>query len=154
MLNGQTTSYTYDNADRILTAGGINYAVNANGNLQPFGYTGHQRDPEDGLVYLRARMYDPGTGRFLSRDVFSGLTAAPSTLNRFTYALNNPAVLVDPSGLDPSNSVLQYGAPGRCAPPFLPAAIQMLIDETYCRPSTRSSKQDQQLDYRPEIHSR
>ena len=26
---------------------------------QPFGYTGEQRDPEDGLVYLRARLYDP-----------------------------------------------------------------------------------------------
>ncbi len=30
---------------------------------QPFGYTGEQRDPEDGLVYLRARLYDPSSGR-------------------------------------------------------------------------------------------
>jgi hypothetical protein len=29
---------------------------------QPFGNTGEQTDPENGLSYLRARMYDPNSG--------------------------------------------------------------------------------------------
>ena len=33
----------------------------------PFGFAGQQTDPESGLQYLRARAYDPTTGRFLSR---------------------------------------------------------------------------------------
>ncbi len=33
---------------------------------QPFQFTGQQRDAESGLYYLRARMYDPTTGRFIA----------------------------------------------------------------------------------------
>ncbi|MBI3965959.1 MAG: hypothetical protein HY329_10020 [Chloroflexi bacterium] len=38
----------------------------------PFQYTGEQRDG-NGLVYLRARMYDPQLGRFLRQDSLAGL---------------------------------------------------------------------------------
>ncbi len=31
-------------------------------------FTGEQRDADSSLYYLRARYYDPATGRFLSRD--------------------------------------------------------------------------------------
>jgi RHS repeat-associated protein len=43
----------------------------------PFGYAGEYADAESGLVYLRARSYDPATGQFLTRDPATGLTAAP-----------------------------------------------------------------------------
>jgi RHS repeat-associated protein len=65
---------------------------------QPFQYTGEQRDPETGFVYLRARMYDASVGRFAQRDRSHGLTALPVSLNNFTYAHSNPPSLVDPSG--------------------------------------------------------
>ncbi|MGH2410875.1 MAG: RHS repeat-associated core domain-containing protein, partial [Chloroflexota bacterium] len=64
---------------------------------QPFGFTGQQVDG-NGLVYLRARYYDPGIGRFLNRDEFSGLAGVPSSLNRYLYALDNPATAADPTG--------------------------------------------------------
>jgi RHS repeat-associated protein len=35
---------------------------------QPFGYAGQQTDAESGFQYLRARMDDPKTGRFLPRE--------------------------------------------------------------------------------------
>ena len=33
-----------------------------------FGYTGQYQDNESGLVFLRARYYDPASQQFLSRD--------------------------------------------------------------------------------------
>ena len=57
-----------------------------------WSYTGEQNDPT-GLEYLRARYYDASTGRFLSQDPMP-------LLQRYAYANDNPANLVDPSGLD------------------------------------------------------
>jgi RHS repeat-associated protein len=63
-----------------------------------FGYTGEQEDPSIGLVFLRARYFDPGTGRFISKDPLPGYVRWPQTLNPYPYATNNPATLTDPSG--------------------------------------------------------
>ena len=41
------------------------------------GYTGELQDPVSGLVYLRARHYHPGLGRFLQRDSFDGFIQEP-----------------------------------------------------------------------------
>lgn len=62
------------------------------------GWTGELRDPTTNLVYLRARDYSPGTGRFTSRD--SLIPNAPGTqgYNPYWYANDNPATLTDPSG--------------------------------------------------------
>jgi len=43
-------------------------------------------------------MYDPTTGRFISRDAVVGDPTSPQSLNRYAYAWNNPATLADPSG--------------------------------------------------------
>jgi hypothetical protein len=51
-----------------------------------------------GLLYLRARYYDPQLGRFLSRDPFPGLATIPQSLHPYAYVFNNPATLSDPSG--------------------------------------------------------
>ncbi len=57
-----------------------------------YGYAGEQQDPS-GLDYLRARYYDPVTGRFLSKDAWG------ESVNGWTYAENNPILFTDPSGL-------------------------------------------------------
>ena len=64
----------------------------------PFGYRGEATDPLTGLQYLRARWYDPATGRFASRDPFPGLTAQPLTRQPYLYGLDNPVRHADPSG--------------------------------------------------------
>jgi RHS repeat-associated protein len=66
---------------------------------EPMRFTGQQRDGESGLYDLRARYYLPGLGRFISRDSLVGSSANPLSLNRFSYVLNNPISLTDPSGL-------------------------------------------------------
>jgi RHS repeat-associated protein len=73
--------------------------VSQGANAQPFGFTGEQRDPEDGLVYLRARMYKPTSGRFMQRDQLTKSGPGVSGWNRYPYVGNNPAGSVDPSGL-------------------------------------------------------
>jgi RHS repeat-associated protein len=61
-------------------------------------YTGEQWDSDVGLLYLRARWYDPATGRFTTRDPFPGLAALPQTQHPYVYGLNNPINLTDHSG--------------------------------------------------------
>jgi RHS repeat-associated protein len=64
---------------------------------QPFQFAGQQADPT-GLYNLRARLYDPNIGRFMQQDPLLGSLSSPLTLNRYTYADDNPATLVDPAG--------------------------------------------------------
>ncbi|MFB0533650.1 MAG: RHS repeat-associated core domain-containing protein, partial [Anaerolineae bacterium] len=64
----------------------------------PYGFTGEHWDAATGLLYLRARWYDPATGRFLTRDPFPGLAMLPTTQHPYVYVGNNPVNLVDPSG--------------------------------------------------------
>ena len=58
----------------------------------PFRYCGEYYDAETESIYLRARNYDPGTGRFTSED------PARDGLNWYAYCDNNPVMFIDPMG--------------------------------------------------------
>ena len=73
-------------------------AANGQSNIQML-YQGQQQDPESNLYYLRARQYDPLTGRFLSKDPIKGKITQPLTQNPYAYSFNNPINYSDPSGL-------------------------------------------------------
>ena len=47
---------------------------------------------------LRARWYNPVTGRFMTRDPYSGSIYDPASLHRYNYARGNPVSYIDPSG--------------------------------------------------------
>jgi len=64
----------------------------------PYKFQGEWHDEATGLVYLRARWYDPGTGRFLSSDPSNGRPRSPLSLNRYIYANADPLNRIDPSG--------------------------------------------------------
>ncbi|MDH5731534.1 MAG: RHS repeat-associated core domain-containing protein, partial [Gammaproteobacteria bacterium] len=64
-----------------------------------YGYTGEQFDADTGLLYLRARYYDPMLGRFISVDPYLGRLEVPESQNRVIYVHNNPLLYTDPSGL-------------------------------------------------------
>ncbi len=66
--------------------------------MQSFTFTGEQVDAESGLVFLRARYYDPMTGRFVSKDPFGGFDNDTQSLNRYVYVQNNPISMADPTG--------------------------------------------------------
>lgn len=60
-------------------------------------YTGREPDSATGLIYYRARWYDPTLGRFISEDPI-GFSAGDANLSR--YVGNSTTNLIDPSGLD------------------------------------------------------
>ncbi len=51
-----------------------------------FLHRGEQWDSDLGLYYLRARWYNPATGRFMSRDPYAGSIYDPASLHRYNYA--------------------------------------------------------------------
>jgi RHS repeat-associated protein len=54
-----------------------------------------------GLINMNGRMYDPVLGRMLSPDNYVSLPEHTQGYNRYTYALNNPLIITDPSGDNP-----------------------------------------------------
>jgi RHS repeat-associated protein len=63
-----------------------------------FKFTGKERDIESGLDFFGARYMSSRIGRFLSVDLGSPDLVNPQTLNRYTYAMNNPLFYTDPTG--------------------------------------------------------
>ena len=61
-----------------------------------FRYPGQYFDQETGFHYNWNRYYDPKTGRYLTPDPI-GLKGG---FDLFVYAMNNPLISIDPSGLD------------------------------------------------------
>jgi RHS repeat-associated protein len=59
----------------------------------PLGYDGQYTSPDTGLIYMRAREYDPSTAQFLTRDPWVALTGEP-----YSYVANNPLTFADPTG--------------------------------------------------------
>ena len=47
---------------------------------------------------IRARYYEPSTGRFITQDPFKGNPNDPASLNLYVYCKNNPLKYTDPSG--------------------------------------------------------
>jgi RHS repeat-associated protein len=87
-----TDAYAYD------TFGNINTKSGSTAN--PFSYLGRYGiiDDGNGLYNIRARYYDPDTGRFITKDPLTGKDSDTQSLNRYVYALNNPIRLIDVSG--------------------------------------------------------
>ena len=92
---GGATQWTYDyepfGATRMQTG-------STPSNLMKFA--GEYEDPT-GLYHLRARAYDPGSGRFTASDPLDlalALAANDSDGSAYAYVLARPTVYVDPSG--------------------------------------------------------
>jgi RHS repeat-associated protein len=84
------------------------YAFDAYGNaigfdpsvaLTEFLYSGEQFDSKIGQQYLRARYYDPATGRFNRLDPFFGNLNDPQSLHKYLYTHADPVNEIDPNGL-------------------------------------------------------
>ncbi|MFP5226056.1 MAG: RHS repeat-associated core domain-containing protein, partial [Acidobacteriota bacterium] len=85
-----TDSYEYDAFGNQITHTG----TTPNNYL----YRGEQFDSDLGLYYLRARYYNPQTGRFMSRDPNDGDIKIPATLHKYLFASGDPVDGMDPTG--------------------------------------------------------
>ncbi len=97
---GSVRQLTANNGDIVLAKSYDPYGdtISSDGNGQSvYGFTGETSDA-NGLIYLRARYYNPVDGRFVSRDTWEGDEHQPITYNKWTYANANPLYYVDPSG--------------------------------------------------------
>ncbi len=61
-------------------------------------FSTYERDKESGNDYALARSYASTQGRFLSPDPLKGRAGNPQSWNRYSYSLNDPINLDDPSG--------------------------------------------------------
>jgi RHS repeat-associated protein len=103
---GSTTSLSAINGGNAIVASRFEYdswgvvtaasSVSAN----QIGYTGQRLDSETGLMALGngERYYSPALGQFIQQDSFPGMVTVPQSLNRQSYAHNNPVLHTDPSG--------------------------------------------------------
>lgn len=85
-------SYVYD------AWGNIVYQEGSYAEKNPYRYAGYQFDEETQNYYLMARYYNPQAGVFTSMDPDPGDEDDILTQNGYTYANNNPVMLVDPDG--------------------------------------------------------
>ena len=85
-----TDTYEYDAFGNSFTVSGTT--------PNEMMYRGEQWDADLGLYYLRARYYNPATGRFMSRDPEESIPAYPSTMHKYAYAKTDPVDRVDPTG--------------------------------------------------------
>ena len=86
-------SYHYDEF------GNVDWTDPSDRDYQPFGYTGYQFDPCEGLYYAQARRYDAQNGRFISQDKVPGSQEIVLALHRYIYCANRVFYYVDPDGL-------------------------------------------------------
>ncbi|WP_332852401.1 RHS repeat domain-containing protein, partial [Duganella sp. S19_KUP01_CR8] len=81
---------------------------NIDGKLDNKGYTGHEMLDTVDLVHMNGRVYDPLIGRFLSADPLVQDPKNGQSYNRYSYVLNNPTNLTDPTGFASCSSTVSF----------------------------------------------
>ena len=70
----------------------------------PLGYDAQYTSSDTGLIYMRARVYDPATAQFLTVDPALPITRVP-----YAYAQDNPLTYGDQSGLSALGTLESVG---------------------------------------------
>jgi RHS repeat-associated protein len=101
---GSTRVVTDASGNAIASVGYDSFGSVTSGSASTrYTYSGREIDADTGLLYYRARWYEPQQGRFVSEDPI-GLAGG---INLFAYVANNPLLFSDPSGLCPQKTYEQ-----------------------------------------------
>jgi len=74
---------------------------NIDGKPDNKGFTGHEMLDDLDLVHMNGRVYDPLVAKFMSGDPMISDPMNGQNYNRYSYVLNNPTNLTDPTGFEP-----------------------------------------------------
>ncbi len=77
------------------------------------GYTGHEMLDQLDLVHMNGRIYDPLVAKFLSGDPILQDPMNGQSYNRYSYVMNNPTNLTDPTGFVSGTTGCNAGNPSR-----------------------------------------
>jgi RHS repeat-associated protein len=80
---------------------------NIDGKVDNKDFTNHEMLDQLDLMHMNGRVYDPLLGKFLSGDPMVTDPNNGQNYNRYSYALNNPTNLTDPTGFEPGE--VAYG---------------------------------------------
>jgi RHS repeat-associated protein len=72
------------------------------------GFTGHEHDSALRLINMKGRLYDPDLKRLLTPDPHVMFPLLGQSWNRYSYVMNSPLNLTDPTGFDPDDHLLMY----------------------------------------------
>jgi RHS repeat-associated protein len=99
------TAWTYSAADAL---GSVRQQLDSSGDVEsvnsyrpfgsplegdggnPYGFTGEWLESAVGLLYLRARYYNPYLNRFINPDTIVSDFGYPASIHRYLYVFNNP----------------------------------------------------------------
>jgi RHS repeat-associated protein len=116
MLTGSTGK-----SEGTATYDAYGNVVGTTGKTTSLGYDGQYTSSDTGLIYLRARVYDPVTAQFISVDPAEGETGEP-----YGYAGDDPVNADDPTGM-------QYNYPPRPGDPSSAPPSSAVIDAIFAR---------------------
>lgn len=88
----------YDAWGKRRNPNGIGTPDTLAGNVDNKGFTGHEMLDNVDLVHMNGRIYDPFVGRFISADILIQDPYNGQNYSRYSYVLNNPTNLTDPTG--------------------------------------------------------
>ncbi len=129
-LSRSGSSFALDN-ERLFDAWGVVKTGAATGgpSNRYCASIGHQQDDESGLIYMRARYYEPWTGRFVSEDM------ACDGTNWLIYARNDPVNKLDVSGQSAMSSIFwAIAAVVGSAMLFLGPGLNRIAASPFARP--------------------
>ncbi|RDH42197.1 RHS repeat-associated core domain-containing protein [Zooshikella ganghwensis] len=101
-----TDAHGKTSASQVYNSWGAVNSKLSSGSIPLYGYTGREPDAT-GLIYYRARYYDPDTARFTQLDPKGFIDG----VNRYTYALNSPMMFIDPWGTSTVKGANGFGFP-------------------------------------------
>jgi RHS repeat-associated protein len=108
----QTTTYyqaDHVGSARMMTSGNgypiwqatflpFGYEYNPEITVNHYKFAGYEHDDESGLENANDRMLSSQLARFTGPDPLAGSVINPQSLNKYSYAINNPLKFLDPSG--------------------------------------------------------
>lgn len=98
--NEEVVAYAYDAWGKQISCTGA--MADTLGVENPFRYRGYVYDEETGWYCLPARYYRPDIGRFVNADTVVGTAGKLFSHSIFTYCINSPVTMEDPSGHAPA----------------------------------------------------